>query len=161
MAASATLRATEDTVSCCFPLIQARKCVPIDRLDQLRSQLSSGADLELSAQLEEIISKVEPPDSASSSRRSSISSHVCCGATFQRLPAHQASLTLRPHCNCCTRAAFPGELQHPGRWNLSCDQPQRKPVGRGDQLHRQSLHVRGGAAEGVRLHAGGGSGGSG
>ncbi|CAF95692.1 unnamed protein product, partial [Tetraodon nigroviridis] len=56
-------------------LIQARKYVPIDRLEHLRSQLSSSADLELSAQLEEVISRLEPSDSASSSRRSSISSH--------------------------------------------------------------------------------------
>lgn len=75
-------------------LIQARKYVPIERLEHLRSQLSSGTDLELSAQLEEVISKLEPPDSASSSRRSSISSHVCCSETLQRLPAPQVSLTL-------------------------------------------------------------------
>lgn len=57
-------------------MIQARKYVPIDRLEHLRSQLSSSADLELSAQLEEVIGRLEPSDSASSSRRSSISSHV-------------------------------------------------------------------------------------
>lgn len=72
-------------------LIQARKYVPIERLEQLRSQLSSGADLELSAQLEEVIGKLEPPDSASSSRRSSISSHVRCSETLQRLPADSGS----------------------------------------------------------------------
>lgn len=67
-------------------LIQARKHVPIDRLEHLRSQLGSSADLELCAQLEEVLGKLEPPDSASSSRRSSISSHVCCGEMFQRHP---------------------------------------------------------------------------
>uniref|UniRef100_A0AAQ5Y1Y5 Hermansky-Pudlak syndrome 5 protein homolog n=1 Tax=Amphiprion ocellaris TaxID=80972 RepID=A0AAQ5Y1Y5_AMPOC len=54
---------------------RARKSVPIDRLEHLRSQLSSSTDLELIGQLEEVISKLEPLDSASSSRRSSISSH--------------------------------------------------------------------------------------
>uniref|UniRef100_A0A3Q1G2D1 Hermansky-Pudlak syndrome 5 protein homolog n=1 Tax=Acanthochromis polyacanthus TaxID=80966 RepID=A0A3Q1G2D1_9TELE len=54
---------------------RARKSVPIDRLEHLRSQLSSSTDLEMISQLEEVISKLEPLDSASSSRRSSISSH--------------------------------------------------------------------------------------
>uniref|UniRef100_A0A8D3CZS1 Hermansky-Pudlak syndrome 5 protein homolog n=1 Tax=Scophthalmus maximus TaxID=52904 RepID=A0A8D3CZS1_SCOMX len=54
---------------------RARKSIPIDRLEHLRSQLSSTTHLELSSQLEDVITKLEPPDSASSSRRSSISSH--------------------------------------------------------------------------------------
>uniref|UniRef100_A0A3B5B4S7 Hermansky-Pudlak syndrome 5 protein homolog n=1 Tax=Stegastes partitus TaxID=144197 RepID=A0A3B5B4S7_9TELE len=54
---------------------RARKSVPIDRLEHLRSQLSSSTDPELVGQLEEVIAKLEPLDSASSSRRSSISSH--------------------------------------------------------------------------------------
>uniref|UniRef100_A0A8C3A8M1 Hermansky-Pudlak syndrome 5 protein homolog n=1 Tax=Cyclopterus lumpus TaxID=8103 RepID=A0A8C3A8M1_CYCLU len=54
---------------------RARKAIPIDRLEHLRSQLSSNTHLELTGQLEEVISKLEPLDSASSSRRSSISSH--------------------------------------------------------------------------------------
>ncbi|TNN87025.1 Hermansky-Pudlak syndrome 5 protein [Liparis tanakae] len=54
---------------------RARKAMPIDRLEHLRSQLSSNTDLELTGQLEEVITKLEPLDSASSSRRSSISSH--------------------------------------------------------------------------------------
>ncbi|KAM6927049.1 BLOC-2 complex member HPS5 [Lycodopsis pacificus] len=54
---------------------RARKAIPIDRLEHLRSQLSSSTHLELSSQLEDVITKLEPLDSASSSRRSSISSH--------------------------------------------------------------------------------------
>ncbi|XP_040017647.2 BLOC-2 complex member HPS5 isoform X2 [Gasterosteus aculeatus] len=54
---------------------RARKAIPIDRLEHLRSQLSSSTQPELTGQLEEIITKLEPLDSASSSRRSSISSH--------------------------------------------------------------------------------------
>uniref|UniRef100_A0A7N5ZR56 Hermansky-Pudlak syndrome 5 protein homolog n=1 Tax=Anabas testudineus TaxID=64144 RepID=A0A7N5ZR56_ANATE len=54
---------------------RARKSIPIDRLEHLRSQLSVTTHLDLIGQLEEVISKVEPLDSASSSRRSSISSH--------------------------------------------------------------------------------------
>uniref|UniRef100_A0A3Q3VRQ4 Hermansky-Pudlak syndrome 5 protein homolog n=1 Tax=Mola mola TaxID=94237 RepID=A0A3Q3VRQ4_MOLML len=54
---------------------RARKSIPIDRLEHLRSQLSSSTHMELSSQLEEVLTKLEPPDSASSSRRSSISSH--------------------------------------------------------------------------------------
>ncbi|XP_027128690.1 BLOC-2 complex member HPS5 isoform X1 [Larimichthys crocea] len=54
---------------------RARKSIPIDRLEHLRSQLSSSTHMELSGQLEEVITKLEPLDSASSSRRSSISSH--------------------------------------------------------------------------------------
>ncbi|XP_035520865.1 Hermansky-Pudlak syndrome 5 protein [Morone saxatilis] len=54
---------------------RARKTIPIDRLEHLRSQLSSSTHLELTGQLEEVITKLEPLDSASSSRRSSISSH--------------------------------------------------------------------------------------
>lgn len=57
-------------------MIQARKSIPIDRLEHLRSQLSSSTHQGLSSQLEEVLTKLEPPDSASSSRRSSISSHV-------------------------------------------------------------------------------------
>uniref|UniRef100_A0AAX7VJ77 Hermansky-Pudlak syndrome 5 protein homolog n=1 Tax=Astatotilapia calliptera TaxID=8154 RepID=A0AAX7VJ77_ASTCA len=54
---------------------RARKSIPIDRLEHLKSQLSSSTHLELIGQLEEVITKLEPLDSASSSRRSSISSH--------------------------------------------------------------------------------------
>ncbi|KAM9351858.1 BLOC-2 complex member HPS5 [Symphorus nematophorus] len=54
---------------------RARKSIPIDRLEHLKSQLSATTHLELSGQLEEVITKLEPLDSASSSRRSSISSH--------------------------------------------------------------------------------------
>lgn len=54
---------------------RVRKSIPIDRLDHLKTQLSSSTHLELIGQLEEVISKLEPLDSASSSRRSSISSH--------------------------------------------------------------------------------------
>ncbi|XP_056137916.1 Hermansky-Pudlak syndrome 5 protein [Lampris incognitus] len=54
---------------------RARKVIPIDRLDHLRSQLTSATHTELIGQLEEVITKLEPLDSASSSRRSSISSH--------------------------------------------------------------------------------------
>ncbi|XP_059191526.1 Hermansky-Pudlak syndrome 5 protein [Centropristis striata] len=54
---------------------RARKSIPIDRLEHLKSQLSSSTHQELIGQLEEVITKLEPLDSASSSRRSSISSH--------------------------------------------------------------------------------------
>uniref|UniRef100_A0A669F7K0 Hermansky-Pudlak syndrome 5 protein homolog n=1 Tax=Oreochromis niloticus TaxID=8128 RepID=A0A669F7K0_ORENI len=54
---------------------RARKSIPIDRLEHLKSQLSSSTHLELIGQLEDVITKLEPLDSASSSRRSSISSH--------------------------------------------------------------------------------------
>uniref|UniRef100_A0A8C8IP58 Hermansky-Pudlak syndrome 5 protein homolog n=1 Tax=Oncorhynchus tshawytscha TaxID=74940 RepID=A0A8C8IP58_ONCTS len=54
---------------------RARKSIPIDRLDHLRSQLSVTTHLDLIGQLEEVVAKLEPLDSASSSRRSSISSH--------------------------------------------------------------------------------------
>ncbi|XP_061630629.1 Hermansky-Pudlak syndrome 5 protein isoform X2 [Phyllopteryx taeniolatus] len=52
-----------------------RKSIPIDRLEHLRSQLSSSTHPELIGQLDEVIAKLEPLDSACSSRRSSISSH--------------------------------------------------------------------------------------
>lgn len=54
---------------------RARKSIPIDRLEHLKSQLSPCASAELMGQLEEVINRLEPLDSASSSRRSSISSH--------------------------------------------------------------------------------------
>ncbi|KAJ8248884.1 hypothetical protein GJAV_G00228820 [Gymnothorax javanicus] len=67
------------TVCCMFQHAIApcrvRKMLPIDRLEYLRSQLNSSTQHDLITQLEEVISKLEPLDSASSSRRSSISSH--------------------------------------------------------------------------------------
>uniref|UniRef100_A0A3Q3BFD8 Hermansky-Pudlak syndrome 5 protein homolog n=1 Tax=Kryptolebias marmoratus TaxID=37003 RepID=A0A3Q3BFD8_KRYMA len=60
---------------CCMFQHAARKSIPIDRLEHLKSQLSSSTNSELINQLEEVIAKLEPLDSASSSRRSSISSH--------------------------------------------------------------------------------------
>ncbi|KAJ8402962.1 hypothetical protein AAFF_G00362760 [Aldrovandia affinis] len=67
------------TVCCMFQhaviLCRARKSLPIDRLENLRSQLNNSTHQDLISQLEEVISKLEPLDSASSSRRSSISSH--------------------------------------------------------------------------------------
>uniref|UniRef100_A0A8C5ABB6 Hermansky-Pudlak syndrome 5 protein homolog n=1 Tax=Gadus morhua TaxID=8049 RepID=A0A8C5ABB6_GADMO len=51
------------------------KLVPIDRVEHLKTQLSPASHPELIRQLDEVISRLEPLDSASSSRRSSISSH--------------------------------------------------------------------------------------
>ncbi|XP_060742395.1 Hermansky-Pudlak syndrome 5 protein [Tachysurus vachellii] len=67
------------TVCCMFQhsivTCRARKIIPIDRLEHLKAQLNSTSQQELIGQLEEVISKLEPMDSACSSRRSSISSH--------------------------------------------------------------------------------------
>ncbi|CAL8325528.1 unnamed protein product [Gadus morhua 'NCC'] len=68
------------SVCCMFPhaLVpsRTRKLVPIDRVEHLKTQLSPASHPELIRQLDEVISRLEPLDSASSSRRSSISSHV-------------------------------------------------------------------------------------
>uniref|UniRef100_A0A672N3W9 Hermansky-Pudlak syndrome 5 protein homolog n=1 Tax=Sinocyclocheilus grahami TaxID=75366 RepID=A0A672N3W9_SINGR len=68
------------TICCMFQhtviTSRARKSLPIDRLEQLKAQLNSASQEQLIGQLEEVISKLEPLDSACSSRRSSISSHV-------------------------------------------------------------------------------------
>ncbi|XP_016358438.1 Hermansky-Pudlak syndrome 5 protein homolog [Sinocyclocheilus anshuiensis] len=67
------------TVCCMFQhaiiTSRARKSLPIDRLEQLKAQLNSASQQQLIGQLEDVISKLEPLDSACSSRRSSISSH--------------------------------------------------------------------------------------
>ncbi|XP_037109390.1 Hermansky-Pudlak syndrome 5 protein [Syngnathus acus] len=67
------------SVCCMFQhtvcISRARKSIPMDRLEHLRSQLSSSTHPELIGQLDEVIAKLEPLDSACSSRRSSISSH--------------------------------------------------------------------------------------
>ncbi|XP_075044498.1 BLOC-2 complex member HPS5 [Mixophyes fleayi] len=54
---------------------KARKVLPMDKLEHLKAQLDLVIQQDLIAQLEEILSKLEPMDSACSSRRSSISSH--------------------------------------------------------------------------------------
>eukprot|EP00062_Callorhinchus_milii_P003516 gi/632940921/ref/XP_007885591.1/ PREDICTED: Hermansky-Pudlak syndrome 5 protein [Callorhinchus milii] len=54
---------------------RARKVLPIDRLEHLKLQLSNVSGQPLMSQLEEVLSRLEPPASACSSRRSSISSH--------------------------------------------------------------------------------------
>ncbi|NXM74619.1 HPS5 protein, partial [Serilophus lunatus] len=54
---------------------RARKNLPLDKLEHLKSQLDASTQKDLTMQLEELISKLEPLDSACSSRRSSISSH--------------------------------------------------------------------------------------
>uniref|UniRef100_A0A8C7E3D3 Hermansky-Pudlak syndrome 5 protein homolog n=1 Tax=Naja naja TaxID=35670 RepID=A0A8C7E3D3_NAJNA len=56
-------------------LCRARKLLPVDKLEHLKSQLDLSTETDLITQLEELISKLEPLDSACSSRRSSISSH--------------------------------------------------------------------------------------
>ncbi|XP_017340973.1 Hermansky-Pudlak syndrome 5 protein isoform X1 [Ictalurus punctatus] len=67
------------TVCCMFQhaivTCRARKTIPIDRLEHLKAQLNSTSQEELIGQLEAVISKMEPFDSACSSRRSSFSSH--------------------------------------------------------------------------------------
>uniref|UniRef100_A0A8C9SEQ9 Hermansky-Pudlak syndrome 5 protein homolog n=1 Tax=Scleropages formosus TaxID=113540 RepID=A0A8C9SEQ9_SCLFO len=67
------------TICCMFQHVivpsRARKCLPTDRLEYLRSQLNPSIQQDLASQLEEVILRLEPLDSASSSRRSSISSH--------------------------------------------------------------------------------------
>lgn len=54
---------------------KARKVLPIDKLEHLKAQLDLVIQQDLIAQMEDILSRVEPMDSACSSRRSSISSH--------------------------------------------------------------------------------------
>ncbi|XP_050811760.1 BLOC-2 complex member HPS5-like isoform X3 [Gopherus flavomarginatus] len=54
---------------------RARKFLPLDKLEHLKSQLDLSTQSDVISQLEELISKLEPLDSACSSRRSSISSH--------------------------------------------------------------------------------------
>ncbi|NXW69743.1 HPS5 protein, partial [Hirundo rustica] len=66
-------------VSCLFQnsivSCRARKNLPLDKLEHLKSQLDASTQQDITVQLEELISKLEPLDSACSSRRSSISSH--------------------------------------------------------------------------------------
>ncbi|NWH38329.1 HPS5 protein, partial [Chloropsis hardwickii] len=66
-------------VSCLFQnsivSCRARKNLPVDKLEHLKSQLDASTQQDLIVQLEELIAKLEPLDSACSSRRSSISSH--------------------------------------------------------------------------------------
>ncbi|XP_032096809.1 Hermansky-Pudlak syndrome 5 protein isoform X1 [Sapajus apella] len=54
---------------------RARKSLTVDKLEHLKSQLDHATYSDLISQLEELILKFEPLDSACSSRRSSISSH--------------------------------------------------------------------------------------
>ncbi|XP_030416381.1 Hermansky-Pudlak syndrome 5 protein isoform X2 [Gopherus evgoodei] len=54
---------------------RARKFLPLDKVEHLKSQLDLSTQSDVISQLEELISKLEPLDSACSSRRSSISSH--------------------------------------------------------------------------------------
>ncbi|NXG46577.1 HPS5 protein, partial [Psilopogon haemacephalus] len=61
----------QNSVICC----RARKNLPLEKLEHLKSQLDASTQQDLIMQLEELISKLEPLDSACSSRRSSISSH--------------------------------------------------------------------------------------
>ncbi|XP_029438238.1 Hermansky-Pudlak syndrome 5 protein [Rhinatrema bivittatum] len=61
----------QNSLICC----RTRKVLPLERLEHLKSQLDLSTQQEVIGQLEEVISKLEPLDSACSSRRSSISSH--------------------------------------------------------------------------------------
>ncbi|KAG8547209.1 hypothetical protein GDO81_028840 [Engystomops pustulosus] len=54
---------------------KARKVLPIDKLEHLKAQLDLVIQQDLIAQMEDVLSRAEPMDSACSSRRSSISSH--------------------------------------------------------------------------------------
>nr|XP_009509259.1 PREDICTED: Hermansky-Pudlak syndrome 5 protein [Phalacrocorax carbo] len=54
---------------------RARKNLPLDKLEHLKTQLDASTQQDLITRLEDLISKLEPLDSACSSRRSSISSH--------------------------------------------------------------------------------------
>ncbi|XP_054826717.1 BLOC-2 complex member HPS5 [Eublepharis macularius] len=56
-------------------LCRARKTLPIDKLEHLKSQLDLSTQSDIISQLEGLIAKLEPLGSACSSRRSSISSH--------------------------------------------------------------------------------------
>ncbi|PIO22440.1 hypothetical protein AB205_0076780, partial [Aquarana catesbeiana] len=54
---------------------KARKVLPMDKLEHVKSQLDLVLQADLVKQMEEVLSRIEPMDSACSSRRSSISSH--------------------------------------------------------------------------------------
>lgn len=79
-------------VSTCF--YQGRKTLTVDKLEHLKSQLDLTACGDLVSQLEELILKLEPLDSACSSRRSSISSHVGI-RTFQRVLLYSEMFSMR------------------------------------------------------------------
>ncbi|XP_041053959.1 Hermansky-Pudlak syndrome 5 protein isoform X2 [Carcharodon carcharias] len=59
----------------CIIASRTRKLLPVDRLEHLKSQLDAATQSYLVARLEEVLVKLEPFDSACSSRRSSFSSH--------------------------------------------------------------------------------------
>ncbi|XP_078076633.1 BLOC-2 complex member HPS5 isoform X2 [Mustelus asterias] len=59
----------------CITASRTRKLLPMDRLEHLKSQLDAATQSHLVARLEEVLLKLEPFDSACSSRRSSFSSH--------------------------------------------------------------------------------------
>ncbi|XP_043562035.1 Hermansky-Pudlak syndrome 5 protein isoform X1 [Chiloscyllium plagiosum] len=59
----------------CVTASRARKLLPVDKLEHLKTQLDAATQSHLIARLEEILLKLEPFDSACSSRRSSFSSH--------------------------------------------------------------------------------------
>ncbi|XP_018410989.1 PREDICTED: Hermansky-Pudlak syndrome 5 protein [Nanorana parkeri] len=54
---------------------KARKVLPAEKLEHVKSQLDLVLQADLVKQMEEVLSRMEPMDSACSSRRSSISSH--------------------------------------------------------------------------------------
>ncbi|XP_072475741.1 BLOC-2 complex member HPS5 isoform X3 [Notamacropus eugenii] len=70
---------------------RARKTLPVDKLEHLKSQLDIATHSDLIAQLEELILNLEPLGSACSSRRSSISSHNSFPQTF---PEGQESFSI-------------------------------------------------------------------
>ena len=80
-------------VSTCH-FYQGRKTLTVDKLEHLKSQLDLTTYGDLISQLEELILKLEPLDSACSSRRSSISSHVGIH-TFQRVLLYNEMFSIR------------------------------------------------------------------
>ncbi|XP_016086206.1 Hermansky-Pudlak syndrome 5 protein [Sinocyclocheilus grahami] len=87
------------TICCMFQhtviTSRARKSLPIDRLEQLKAQLNSASQEQLIGQLEEVISKLEPLDSACSSRRSSISSHLVANSQSVRGEGDRSDISLQ------------------------------------------------------------------
>ncbi|XP_067902207.1 Hermansky-Pudlak syndrome 5 protein [Heterodontus francisci] len=59
----------------CITASRTRKLLPVDKLEHLKTQLDAATQSHLVARLEEMLLKLEPFDSACSSRRSSFSSH--------------------------------------------------------------------------------------
>ncbi|XP_063112897.1 BLOC-2 complex member HPS5 isoform X2 [Cavia porcellus] len=116
---------------------KARKTLTVDKLEHLKSQLDLETCSDLISQLDELILKFEPLDSACSSRRSSISSHesfsILDSGIYRIISSRRGSQSDEDSCSLHSQTFSEDERLKEFTSHLEEDQPDQECGSQGNE----------------------------